>query len=320
MPVEGGGGGEDETMWLMYISVQPGAPLGGSIGQYYPGRFNGTHFEAVDAVARIADWGKDNYASQFFYGIDVATGEQISVGWASNWQYTNYVPTGPAEGWQSVMTLPRTNYLRNATRLGYTLVSLPHNIDVVRASAPVVGNTSLGNSTLRADLADGDGAFLLDVNVTGINTTVLSSSASVNFTISSSKSRESITGGTLVATDSTQWIDRRNIRGWDHPFNTGRFSTSFVVTNSLDFQVVVDRSIVEMFSQRGERSATLVYYPEELLDTVQVGTKGMNSGARVSVAVYQLRRTWPAGVVYPNATMAGMMSERELVGEGMWIA
>ena len=40
MPVED----SDETMWLMFISINPGAPLGGSISQYFPGSFNGTHF------------------------------------------------------------------------------------------------------------------------------------------------------------------------------------------------------------------------------------------------------------------------------------
>lgn len=55
MPVEG----QAESMWLLYISINPGAPYGGSIGQYFPGSFNGTHFEAVDAAARIADFGKE---------------------------------------------------------------------------------------------------------------------------------------------------------------------------------------------------------------------------------------------------------------------
>lgn len=54
MPVKG----TDETMWVLQISINPGAPLGGSIAEYFPGSFNGTHFEAVDGVARIADFGK----------------------------------------------------------------------------------------------------------------------------------------------------------------------------------------------------------------------------------------------------------------------
>lgn len=81
----------------MAVSVNPGAPVGGSITQYYPGRFNGTHFVPVDSAARIADFGKDNYAGQFFYGTD--EGEPpVSLDWASNWQYTQVVPTGGEAG------------------------------------------------------------------------------------------------------------------------------------------------------------------------------------------------------------------------------
>jgi len=72
----------NELIWVMYISINPGAPLGGSVGQFYPGTFNGTHFEAFDAAARIDGFGKDNYASQFFFGTPA--NESISLGWASN--------------------------------------------------------------------------------------------------------------------------------------------------------------------------------------------------------------------------------------------
>lgn len=68
-----------QSAWLMYISINPGAPLGGSVGQYFPGDFNGTHFVAYDAAARIADFAKDNYASQWF--ADTENGESVSIAW-----------------------------------------------------------------------------------------------------------------------------------------------------------------------------------------------------------------------------------------------
>lgn len=298
MPMEG----SDTPMWLMYLSVQPGAPLGGSIGQYFPGTFNGTHFEAVDGAARIADYGKDNYASQFFYNIP-GNENQISIGWASNWQYANYVPTGPAELWQSTMSLPRVNYLRNATRTGYTLVSLPYGLEDFRKGKTAASNNSIGaNGTLRADLSGGSGAFLVDMNITSLNLTALGSSPSINFTITASESGESITGGVQIGGDATQWIDRGNIHGWDNPFYTNRFSTAYVIEDALDIQVFIDRSIVEVFSMEGERSATLVYYPNSLLDTVVVNTTGLNDDVKVSVKVHPLEGAWPMGIVEPNAT------------------
>jgi len=69
-------------MYLLQISINPGAPLGGSISQNFPGTFNGTVFTAVDGAARINDFGKDNYAGQFFYGIP-GDETQVSIAWVS---------------------------------------------------------------------------------------------------------------------------------------------------------------------------------------------------------------------------------------------
>lgn len=74
----------DGTAWLLLLSINPGAPLGGSISQYFVGDFNGTHFEAYDDATRLTDWAKDNYAAQFWDGIPPNQG-QIMIPWASNW-------------------------------------------------------------------------------------------------------------------------------------------------------------------------------------------------------------------------------------------
>lgn len=319
MPMQG----SDESLWLMYFSIQPGAPLGGSIGQYTPGIFNGTHFTPVDAAARIADWGKDNYASQFFSNIP-GTQDQVSIAWASNWQYTNYVPTGPLEGWQSAMSLPRVNYLKNATTIGYTLVSLPHGLDRMRSENVVASNTNLGPSgTLVTGLENDSGAFLIDVNVTSLNFTGLPSSASVNFTLVANSSGEYINGGVFLGADTTQWVDRGKIRGWDNPYYTNRFSAEFALEDSFDFQIIVDRSIIEIFGMQGEKSATLLFYPEALLDTIIVNSTGLNQEAQVSVSVHALEGGWPSALVQPNGTainqntLNGVM-RRSTLENGLW--
>jgi beta-fructofuranosidase len=120
-----------ENLDLLTISLNPGAPLGGSVTEYFIGNFNGTHFNTIDAATRLNDFAKDNYAGQFFYGIP-ADKPQIDIAWASNWQYTNRVPTA-SEGWRSIMSLPRAHYLTNATRIGWVLVTEPYNIEALHS-------------------------------------------------------------------------------------------------------------------------------------------------------------------------------------------
>ncbi|CAI4501463.1 AGK_G0022860.mRNA.1.CDS.1 [Saccharomyces cerevisiae] len=85
----------------MFISINPGAPAGGSFNQYFVGSFNGTHFEAFDNQSRVVDFGKDYYALQTFFNTDPTYGSALGIAWASNWEYSAFVPTNP---WRSSMS------------------------------------------------------------------------------------------------------------------------------------------------------------------------------------------------------------------------
>lgn len=297
-----------DTMYIMYISINPGAPLGGSISEYFPGTFNGTHFTAVDGAARIADFGKDNYAGQFFYGIP-GDQPQISIDWASNWEYTNYVPTGPLEGWQSAMSLPRTNSLANISRSGYDLVRALYNPSAVMPSSPLAQNGSLGNGTLIVDFSQvTSNAVYLEINITSLNGAALSSASSANFTFLSSMSGESLTGGQFLTSGSNFFLNRGYLRGFDNPYFTDKFSTSPTFTDTWTMSAVLDRSVFEVFLLGGAQGATISVFPEYPLDTLIVKTTALNAGATVSVAAWGLDSAWAeyenaTGTVIGNVTM-----------------
>ena len=111
--------GELDSYWVLFISINPGAFLGGSSTWYVIGEFkreNGVItdnfiFEQTHKYLNIFDYGKDFYAMQLYFvnpdsddvlkeGYETVTG----ITWASNWQYSGIVPTDP---WRSSMTIPR---------------------------------------------------------------------------------------------------------------------------------------------------------------------------------------------------------------------
>lgn len=193
--------GDDRTMWVLQISVNPGAPLGGSVSQYFVGNFNGTHFTPVDGVTRLTDFSKDNYAGQFFYGIP-ATEKQISFGWASNWQYTDLVPTGNTEGWRSQMSVPRYQYLANVTAIGYNMFSAPYNIQSI-FSQELAYNKSFGNGTILIDYSTvASGALYVEANVTGLTASTLQ--GMINMTFISSVSGEFVAVGSPLDSGKQQ--------------------------------------------------------------------------------------------------------------------
>ncbi|RGP66083.1 beta-fructofuranosidase [Fusarium sporotrichioides] len=300
-------GEKQDDMWLMAISINPGAPLGGSITEYFPGHFNGTHFEAVDGAARIADFGKDNYAGQWFYGLSEDE-NPVSIAWASNWQYTQVVPTGD-EGWRSAMSLPRENYLTKAERVGWKLVSKPYDL------SPVLGrelafNDSFGNSKLTVDYSDVESnAIYWEVNVTGLAGADVSSTSSMNFTFLSPATRESIKAGYYFGGDAVYFLDRGNTRAFDNVFFTDKTSLGSLAASdgSWNTSGVIDRSIFEGFLNGGVDSVTNTFFSTEPLTLMEFSTVDIPEDVKVSIAVYALESAWQElegkdGLVHGNTT------------------
>jgi beta-fructofuranosidase len=301
--------GSNETMYVLAISVNPGAPLGGSITQYYPGTFNGTHFSPVDSVARIADFGKDNYAGQFFSNIP-ATEDQIFVAWSSNWQYAEAVPTGPLEGWRSAMSLPRRTHLANVTRTGWDWINVPYDLTHLYDNA-LANNTNLGNGSMLLDYSSTvSGAVYFKCNITNLPNST-HAQGTVNFTFSSSTSKESVAGGFFLEGDAPFWLSRGRVLGFGetNPFFTEKFSVNNPINADGTFTLegVIDRSILEVFLDGGRSSAITTFFPGGVLDTLEIRTAGLNEGVSVSVMVWGLKSAWaaeasPDGTVYGNIT------------------
>ncbi len=91
-----------KEVWVLIISINPGAPNGGSGTQYFTGKFDGTSFTSDQKDIRWLDWGTDNYAGVTYNHIP--NGDRILIGWMSNWTYARDTPT---KSWRSAMTVPR---------------------------------------------------------------------------------------------------------------------------------------------------------------------------------------------------------------------
>jgi sucrose-6-phosphate hydrolase SacC (GH32 family) len=143
VPVDGQPGA---LAWVLAVSVNEGAPAGGSGVQYFVGDFDGTTFTApADAEPNWADYGPDFYAAQHFAALPDADRRAVWLAWMSNWQYANDEPTGdggvasePDEvrwaaalasvatpgPWRGAMTIPRDLVVRR-TPAGGVLLQRP---------------------------------------------------------------------------------------------------------------------------------------------------------------------------------------------------
>lgn len=90
--------------WVLLVSVNSKGPQGGSATQYLVGNFDGNTFLPDHTETKWVDFGADNYAGVTFSDIPNVDGRRLFMGWMSNWQYAQVVPT---EKWRSAMTIPR---------------------------------------------------------------------------------------------------------------------------------------------------------------------------------------------------------------------
>jgi fructan beta-fructosidase len=125
--------GEGTRKYVLLVSVNPGAPNGGSGTQYFVGDFDGHGFvldadwqrrlratPATDSTAAAwVDYGTDDYAGVTWSNLP--RGRRVFLGWMSNWRYAQQVPT---QTWRGAMTLPRDLTLVRSPR-GLELRALP---------------------------------------------------------------------------------------------------------------------------------------------------------------------------------------------------
>lgn len=306
-----GGPKDGELGWVLLISVNPGAPLGGSITQYFWGDFDGTTFTPSDRALRLADFGKDWYAAQTWNNGETDRQRTMIVGWASNWQYTNVVPTSP---WRSVMSLPREVTLQwtsySPLHEDYMMAMLPVTTESIQDQQlfNTSDTSSSGNQTISLD---GDGAFEIDV------TFVLTADGVANATTTSygelrihadrpSGTPSYLKVGLLGGEQGGIYVDRRKAGGdWadDNVFFTDRFSTQVeprfssndteTADQYYDFKLVVDRSITETFVQGGIQStATLTYWADEAVPNRLEVLLGDDIVKVHSLKVVSLKSTW----------------------------
>jgi fructan beta-fructosidase len=96
--------GTNQEKWVLLVSINPGGVHGGSATQYFIGDFNGKTFRNENSPDTILwfDHGRDNYAGVTW--SDAPNTRRIFIGWMSNWEYAEKVPT---KSWRGAMTLPR---------------------------------------------------------------------------------------------------------------------------------------------------------------------------------------------------------------------
>jgi levanase/fructan beta-fructosidase len=256
--------GTDEIKWVLFVSINPGGPNGGSATQYFVGDFDGTHFKLDPSFEKDLsnsehksiwiDYGRDNYAGVTWANIPDTNGRKLFMGWMSNWDYSQKVPTFK---WRSAMTVARSVELRKIDN-NYKLVFQPvKELSNYRSVKYKKDAISIKRTEKIID------SKAIDLSSTEINFKILDlKNSGFNFKLSNKQ------GDTLIFgydnTNNNFFIDRRKSGKIDYSENFANRVSMAKRTSlnpNLEAKIILDKTSIELFFDNGETVMTEIFFP-----------------------------------------------------------
>lgn len=249
VPVEG----TKEKKWVLICNINPGGPFGGSATQYFVGHFDGKVFvNESPTLTKWMDWGKDNYATVTW--SNAPAGRCIALGWMSNWQYANNVPTTQ---YRSTNTIARDLTLYKVDEELY-LRSKP-SAEIEKARGKKINLPAFkvsGIHEVESLLTDNNGAYELDMTIENAG------SSKIAFSLVNGKGEKVSMYYDVVR---KQFVMDRSVSG------VVDFSRDFPAvtvapvdnTDTIHLRLFVDRSSIEAFGEDGKYVMTNLVFPAE---------------------------------------------------------
>lgn len=251
-----------QEKWVLFVS-NGGVPNGGTATQYFVGTFDGKTFTADPAPYPLwIDYGKDNYASVSW--SNVPGNRRMIMGWMSNWDYANDVPT---EIWRNGFTLPRELSLISH-RDGHALLqfSVPDEVEhYFKRETRDVKKTIKYNSTREFSARNQGNPWKADIEFEHANNSELLLTLSNKF-----GEKLDIT---LNIRDEKAIINRTEsgLCNFSDRF-TAQQSESPLYTNDddLTISIYVDTSSVEIFVEDGVAPQTTLVFPKTIYSELSI--------------------------------------------------
>lgn len=276
--------GTNDYKWVLIVSIQKNAPNDGTATSYFVGEFDGKVFKSETVNQKWLDWGTDNYAFVTWNNIPKDDDRILGIGWMSNWQYAQVVPT---EKWRSAMTLPRELSLVKS-KSNYFLHSLP-----VREFQTLRGvSTSLGQIDITEEKVL-EGSF--SASQTELDFTVdLKKTTSNSFGI---KLQNDLGENVFIKFDKTEGkmvVDRTNSRKdkfADEFFKNIHAAPIDFEKEKMNIRLIIDAASIEIFINNGELSFTSIFFPSEKFNTISLFANNGTCNI-VNAEIYPLKSIW----------------------------
>jgi fructan beta-fructosidase len=245
--------GSKEKKWVLICNLNPGGPFGGSAAQYFVGSFDGKKFvNESPTQTKWLDWGKDNYATVTW--SNAPAGRCIALGWMSNWQYANSVPTTQ---YRSANTLARDLTLYRVGGELYLKSKPSPEIKKARAEEKKIPTFEVkGNYEVASLLADNKGAYEIEMAIENKGT------SKIDFSLMNEKGEKVAMYYDVVRKQFVMDRSASGIVGFSRDFPAVTVAP-VRNTDQIHLRLFIDRSSVEAFGEEGEYVMTNLVFPAE---------------------------------------------------------
>lgn len=271
--------GSEETKWVLITSIQKEGPNGGTATSYFIGDFDGNTFIGDSEEQQWLDYGTDNYAFVTWADIPDSDGRRLGIGWMSNWQYAQVVPT---DKWRSAMTLPRelTLHIENGKyRLRSSIV---REFEVLRNEQKIIDTKVFTEPTDVVSEIDA-AAFELLLNWE------TPKSGLIDIKLSNDIEEELHIGYNVA--DQTYFIDRTFAGKSDFSEVFADYHTGDAAYHkeSLHMRIIVDQSSVELIADDGRLTMTDIFFSTEPYNKITFNAES-NNMKLLSGSYYELNK------------------------------
>lgn len=284
------------TRWVLIVNLNPGGIAGGSGGQYFVGRFDGTRFIADSIRGSSVPVAKDapdtattlwlDYGADFYAGVtwsDVPGGRRVLLAWMNDWRYANDIPTAP---WRSAMSLPRTLALRTT----------PEGIRLVQQPAQEIERLRGTRQWLDARAIHAGSTSLASLDVAGKALEIVAefragAASEFGLMVRTGQGEATVIG--VDATAGRLFVDRTRSGevGFHREFAARHHAPLSMRNGRVRLRVFVDWSSVEVFADEGRTVITDQIFPSPASDGVALYAKG-GSARLVSLEAWPLASAW----------------------------
>ena len=274
LPVEG----TKEKKWVLICNINPGGPFGGSATQYFVGDFDGSTFtNNYPEETKWMDYGKDHYATVTWN--NAPDGRCIAIGWMSNWQYANNVPTLQ---YRSANTIARDLSLFKQDGSIFLKSEPCKEMLEARKDGRQIKTVNVAKAeTISLSPQSDNGAYEVELSINP------GKSKEVSFTLSNGKGEKVLM--TYDTVKKTLAMDRS--KSGEVSFSKDFPAvTEMPVSKSkeLKLRLFVDKSSVEAFVNNGEFVMTNCVFPSAPYDMITFESDGNRYKVK-NINIYQIK-------------------------------